>query len=382
MSIKPPLNCPPDYSIQAFRISECKKASVVKGITTMASLDLNSLNIPIQEHTEGTLLLSGNSVKTVNIDDIAIKYPLFETFNFYVDLDTYPDAIGNGTDHTYTVYNEDLTTIGSFSFTVEPNNPDYKDFPTALRTAWTNSPNVVKNAVSFNDLNTVLTTGQFAVQSVKTGTKYRHVFSFDTSGFGGVGPYEHPGTLAIPNEKYPDGAIKYLLLFPDYSKVDVSTCGCADASGDIRTNQKYFQYVSQKEYKEVTNPKTPIYLDAGILGNSVILWKDTDTSHIGYHFKVGDLVSTVENPLFRAIITNIDGYNIYVDQPLTSVMTVDNQQLQHTYSPINPRFMNVGDFLFLSGATDVEDSDLCYINTTVLKNPHSFDIPIRYMIGR
>jgi hypothetical protein len=44
--------------------------------------------------------------------------------------------------------------------------------------------------------------------------------------------------------------------------------------------------------------------------------------------------------------------------------------------------MNVGDFLFLSGATDVEDEDRCYINTAVLNNPHSFDIPIRYMIGR
>jgi len=382
MSLKPPLSCPPDYSIQVFRITECKKASVVKGTTTLASLDLNSLNIPIQEHTEGTLLLKGNALKTVNIDDIAINYPLFETFNFYVDLDTYPDALGDGTEHTYTVYNEDLTTIGSFSFTVDSTDPDYEDFPKALRTAWTNSANAVKNAVSFNDLNTVLTTGIFAVQSVTAGVKYRHVFDFDTSGFGGVGPYEHPGTLTTPNEKYPDGAIKYLLLYPDYGKVDTSTCGCADASGDIRSNQKYFQYVSQKEYKEVTTPKSPIYLEAGNSGDYFILWDGTSTSHIGYHFKVGDLVSTVQNPLFRGIITEIDGYNIYIDQPLTLAMETTGQQLQHTYSPSSSRWLNVGDFLFLSGATDVEDADRCYINTIVLKNPHSFDIPIRYMIGR
>jgi hypothetical protein len=382
MSVKPPLSCPPDYSIQVFRISECKKASVVKGITTMASLDLNSLNIPIQEHTEGTLLLKGNSLKTVNIDDIAIKYPLFETFNFYVDLNTYPNAIGDGTDHTYTVYNEDLTTIGTFSFTVDSNDPDYKDFPTALRTAFTNSATAVKNTVAFNNLNTVLTTGIFAVQGITAGTKYRHVFNFDTSGFGGVGPYEHPGTLTVHNEKYPDGAIKYLLLFPDYNKVDVSTCGCADASGDIKSNQKFFQYVSQKEYKEVTNPKTPIYLEAGVLGNDVITWTPAVTSHIGYHFKVGDLVSTVQNPLFRGLITDIDGYNIYLDQPLTSAMTVANQQLQHVYSPSSSRWLNVGDFLFISGATDIEDADRCYINTIILKNPHTYDIPISYMIGR
>ena len=63
-------------------------------------------------------------------------------------------------------------------------------------------------------------------------------------------------------------------------------------------------------------------------------------------------------------------------------MQTSGQQLQHTYSPSSSRWLNVGDFLFLSGATDIEDSDRCYINTIVLKNPHSFDIPIRYMIGR
>lgn len=382
MSLKPPLSCPPDYSIQVFRIAECKKASVVKGTTTLASLDLNSLNIPIQEHTEGTLLLKGSSQKTVNIDDIAINYPLNETFKFYVDLDTYPDALGNGTEHTYTLYDDSLNSIGSFSFTVDETDPDFEDFPTALRTAYTNSSLTLRSTVSFNDLNTVLSTGIFSVQATNLGIKYRHIFNFDTTGFGGVGPYQHPGTLVTPNEKYPDGAIKYLLLYPDYSKVDTSTCGCADSSGDIRSNQKYFQYVSQKEYKEVANPKSPVYLDGGISGDYYILWNGSSVSHIGYHFKVGDLVSTVENPLFRGIITNIDGYNIYIDQPLTVAMQTSGQQLQHTYSPSSSRWMNVGDFLFLSGATDVEDEDRCYINTIILKNPHSFDIPVRYMIGR
>ena len=382
MSIKPPLSCPPDYSIQTFRISECPKASVVKGITSLASLDLSSLNIPIQEHTEGTLLLKGNSLKSININDIAINYSLNETFNFYVDLNTYPNALASGTSHTYTLYDEELTLIDSFSFTVDSSDPDYEDFPTALKTAYDNAALALRSAISFNNLSTVLTTGTFAAQAITQGIKYRHIFNFDTSGFGAVGPYQHPGTLTVSNEKYPEGAIKYLLAFPDYSKVDTSTCGCADASGDIRSNQKYFQYVSEKEYNEVKNPKSPIYLDGGTSGDNYILWNGISTSHIGYHFKAGDLVSTVENPLFRGIITEIDGYNIYLDQSLTVPMQTSGQQLQHTYSPSSSRWLNVGDFLFLSGATDIEDSDRCYINTIVLKNPHSFDIPIRYMIGR
>ena len=82
MSLKPPIVCPPDYSILAFRISECKLASVVKGVSKLASLDLNSLYIPIAEHTEGTLTLKGGTERVINIDDIAEYGPLPETFTF------------------------------------------------------------------------------------------------------------------------------------------------------------------------------------------------------------------------------------------------------------------------------------------------------------
>jgi hypothetical protein len=56
--------------------------------------------------------------------------------------------------------------------------------------------------------------------------------------------------------------------------------------------------------------------------------------------------------------------------------------MSNVYGPATPRWRNVGDFLFLSGATDIEDVDRCFIETIILKNPHTFDIPIRYMIGR
>jgi hypothetical protein len=71
-----------------------------------------------------------------------------------------------------------------------------------------------------------------------------------------------------------------------------------------------------------------------------------------------------------------------MDQPATSAMLVPGKQAQHTYSPNSPRYNNVGDFLFLSGATDINDPDRCFIETIMLKNPHSFDIPMKYMIGR
>jgi hypothetical protein len=56
--------------------------------------------------------------------------------------------------------------------------------------------------------------------------------------------------------------------------------------------------------------------------------------------------------------------------------------MSNVYGPATPRWINVGEFLFLSGATDTGDADRCFIETVVLKNPHAFDIPVRYMIGR
>jgi hypothetical protein len=380
MSVKPPLNCPPDYSILVFRIAECKKAAVVKGVNMLASLDLNSIYIPIQQHTEGTLLLEKNSTKKINIDDIAEKWPMQEKYEFYVNLSTYPSALGDGTSHSYSLFNEDLTSVETINFTVDANDVLYKDFPTALVTAVENSVNIKLN-VSLNG-SSALTTGSTFVTAIKKGKKFRHIFNFDTTGTGALGPYAHPGNLITPFVKYKNGAVKYILVLPDYDKVDTSTCGCADSSGDMRSNKKYFEYAQDGEYDMITNPVTPIYLDGGILGNNFINWKQSSVSHIGYHLKVGDLISTVENPLFRAVITDIDGYKISIDQTVSSVMIIDGQQTQHTYSPSAVSWKTLGDFGFFSGATDIYDADKCFIETIILNNPHNFDIPVRYMIGR
>ena len=381
MSLKPPLSCPPDYSILVFRLTECKKAGVVKGITTEASLDLNDLNIPIQFHSEGTLVLKGNSTKLLNIDEIAEYGPLKEKFNFGVSLINFPDVYDDGVSYSYTLNDVDLNPIATISFTIDVSDPDYEDFPTAFSTAVSNS--VIINSKVTIAADTALSTGYFTINANTAGIKYRHVFTFDTASVTTLTTYLHPGTLLTPYTKYEKGRVKYILIYPEYNKVDVSTCGCADSSGDIRSNQKYFQWVNRGEYDDILNPETPIFLDgAGLIGDVEIDWLSTSTDHIGYHLKTNDLFSTVETPLYRAFITNVDGYVISMDQPATSDMLVSGQQAQHTYSPNSPRYNNVGDFLFLSGATDINDPDRCFIETIMLKNPHSFDIPMKYMIGR
>jgi hypothetical protein len=173
------------------------------------------------------------------------------------------------------------------------------------------------------------------------------------------------------------------MVYPQFDKVDASKCGCTDASGDIRTNQRYLQYVSQTEFLELQNTVTPVKLDPGVLGGTTLMWNDTATTdHIGYYATAGDLITTVEAPLYRAYITEINGYELTLDQPLPVEMTTSQVTMKLIKAPLTPRYKNISDFLFTSGSTDIDDSDKCYTETIVLKNPHSFDIQVKYMVGR
>jgi hypothetical protein len=374
MSLKPPIVCPPDWSILAFRITECKLASVVKGVSKLASLDLNNLYIPIAEHTEGTLTLKGGTERLLNIDDIAEYGPLFEKFSFDSLLAANPTIFDDGTTHTYTLYDEELNFLENFNFTIDINDDDYKDFPTALNTVYGNTT-VIKSKVYF-DASTSLTTGILTVQANAKNIKYRHVFTFDTAGVN----LPSPGNLLVPYTKYPKGRVKYILVFPDYSKVDLTTCGCANSSGDMKSNQKFFQYVNRGEYDEVNNPDTNVILAVNTTGVDCEWDYNAVTDHIGYHFAFNDLMKVDNGVPFRANIEYLNGKDIELDAPLNSAYS--GYAMSNVYGPATPRWRNVGDFLFLSGATDIEDTDRCFIETIILKNPHTFDIPVRYMIGR
>jgi hypothetical protein len=381
MSIKPPLSCPPDYSILVFRLTECKKAGVVKGVETLAATDLNGLYIPIKEHTEGTLTLKGNTEKVLNIDDIAEYWPMLETYSFSIDLTTYPTIFDDGISFSYSLYDDELTFFETITFTIDSSDPSYEDFPTAFTTALDDST-VIKTLVSV-DTSNVLTSGSFSASALVKGSKYRHVFTFDTGD--DVFEYETPGTLITPATKYPKGSVKYILIYPQYDKVDTKTCGCADTSGDMRSNQKYFQWVNRGEYDAVNDTEnTPIEVDTHTSNQDNFTWNySTAVPHIGYVFSDNDMVefsSNTFNTPIRNFIVSIDGPTVNIDGSPNTSLT--GNTTQHVYAPSSPRWSNVGDFLFLSGATDIEDVDKCFIETIVLKNPHSFDIPMRYMIGR
>jgi hypothetical protein len=272
------------------------------------------------------------------------------------------------------LYDENQNFLESLTFTIDVNDDDYKDFPTALNTVYGNTT-VIKSKVYF-DASTSLTTGILTVQANAKNIKYRHIFTFDTAGV----DLPSPGTLLVPYTKYPKGRVKYILVFPDYDKVDLTTCGCANSSGDMKSNQKFFQYVNRGEYDEVNNPDTNVILAVNTTGVDCEWDYTAVTDHIGYHFAFNDLMKVDNGIPFRANIEYLNGKDIELDAPVN--VAYDGELMSNVYGPATPRWRNVGDFLFLSGATDIEDTDRCFIETIILKNPHTFDIPVRYMIGR
>jgi hypothetical protein len=382
MSIKPPIKCPPDYSILNFRLTECKKAGIVKGIETQLAMDLQDLFVPVSNYEQRMITLKAGETKQIDISGIGENWPLKETYEFLFD----PDNLVIGTDHRYDLYDENLNLIASLPFSITNN---YPTFTLALNNALSNTPAglIISPKVTFNLAN--FGTGSIEATSTTKLTKYRHVWTFDISGFGGYpqGGYVHPGNLIVPNEKYPRKRVKLMLIYPQFYKANIySGCGCTDSSGDLKSNVKYIEYAFDDDYYRINNPITPVTatpiipptpntLPNGVQWN----WDFTSKDHIGYHFKNGDLLSASGDNLLRGLVGNLDGYYFETD-----VEVGDNnsgQTLSHVWSPNSVTWRKMGDFYLHTTAQDVTDTDYLYIETLWLRNPHQFDLPIKIMLA-
>ena len=379
MSIKPPLKCPPDYSILTFRITECKKAGIVKGVETQLSIDLQKLFVPVTNYEERQITLKAGETKKIDVSSIGETWPLAEKYAFIANS----TFCGNLTEHTYSLYDAGLTLIETISFTVNQNLPLYVDFATALNTAVAAST-YIKTLVGFDASEFTGTSSPLYVTASAKGVKYRHVFEFDTTGWNYMPfPFIHPGNLITPYLKYERPRVKLMLIYPDFYKASaLSNCGCIDPSGDLRSNLKYIEYAFDEDYYKINNPVTPIIispnfaLPPGLVG---FQWQQQSTDHIGYHIAQGDLISSTVSPLLRGFVTTIDGYTVNVDTGIGNGSAL--QIAQHVWSPSTVTWRKMGDFYLHTTAQDVLDTDKLYLETLWLRNPHNYDLPIKIMLA-
>jgi len=357
-------------------MTECKKAGIVKGIKTQLAVDLQDFFVPVTNYEERQITLKAGSTKFIDVSSVGENTDLAESYEFVANANN----CGNGTSHTYTLYDEDLNTLGSFSFNVTATG-----FSTAFTAAYTASN--VNSLVSFDTSTFTGATGKIRVTAAKKGVKYRHVFEFDTTGFGGYYPYpySHSGNLVTPAQRYVSPRVKLMMIYPDYYKANVlANCGCIDASGDMKSNKKYIEYAYADQYSEVTSPGTPItaspVLNADPLGNDWT-WDQSSTDNFDYHFKVGDMLYASSNPLKRAFITEKDGFFFSVDTPIGDDTLTTGQALTHVYSPNSVKWRKMGDFYLHTTGQDVIDTDRIYIESLWLRNPHSYDLPVKILLG-
>lgn len=375
MSIKPAIKCPPDYSILNFRLTECKKAGIVKGITTQLAVDLQDLFVPVTNYEERMLTLKAGETRKIDVSSIGTKWPLKEKYTFTAN----PEYCGLGTVHSYSLYDVNLNLIASITFEV---TDEYPTFIKALAHAASNSELIDKyvNVVADSSFETL---GNVEAVSKLAGVKYRHVFAFDITGFGGyaVYPYLHPGNLTTPFEKYKTDRVKILMLWPQYSKANVfSGCNCLDKSGDLKSNVKYVEYAYEEDYNKTTNVSTHITLNPKGLGPTTsFVWEQNDLGHIGYYFKVGDLIASKSNPALRGYIVDINGYDITLDTTIGDGS--ESQEAINVWAPSQTTWRKIGDFYLHTAAQDVTDTDNLFIETFYLKNTQAFDLPIRMIIA-
>jgi hypothetical protein len=343
---------------------------IVKGVQNEVTIPTKGICIPVDRYDDRRILLRANSTIKLDISGIASYGDMNETYQFVADLVKYPNILAEGTQHKYSLYDESLNLIEEITFTVGAS------FTVSMSSAVSNSLQI-KNLVQFDY--GLIDQGKINVTANTAGIKYRHVFSFDLDGFGGVNkfPFLHPGNLIKKNRKYEDGRVKVILIVPEFEKVDTSTCGCSDKTGAMLSNKKYFQYALASDYEKHKNPTTPILAGGNMFGTSYN-WLQESTDHIGYHIQTNDLINMSGDPLKRSIVKSIDGYDFSVD---ASFGNGTQSYLNHVWSPSSVSWKTGGELNLFTGAQDVYDEDLLYVETLYLKNPQSFDIPLKVLIG-
>lgn len=396
MSIKPRIVCPPNYSILSLRFTECKKLGIVKGKDTLLSVDLQPFYIPVTFYSLRKFTVKAGKDMKLEIGDIASYYPLQEKYRFQTINAQVDNGVGGATtSHRFEVFDDYGVSKGAVTFTCDINdlNPELHTFKKAIAYTVGLHP-VLSGLVSVAPQTTPqppVGYGDSAVTVTATaaGEKYRYLLTYDTGSWSG-GPYDHPGTLLQKDFKYPNGAVRGIYLYAEFQRADASTCtcGCLDASGELLSNVKNYQWAWDSEYtrKQYKADESGVIVnaDAGdpsqVFGTGQEFQWLTTGNPFAYNLLVGELItldSTAFNPY--GYITDVDGYNIYVDRPGFGAGIGDEEILKR-YAPAPLDWRTGGELLFLTAGQDVYEVDRLYTETIWINNIQNYDIPFTAII--
>jgi hypothetical protein len=153
----------------------------------------------------------------------------------------------------------------------------------------------------------------------------------------------------------------------------------------MKSNKKWIEYAYDDQHYQINHPQTPLTFSPVLNANPLATqwtWDASSTDHLGYHFKVGDIVALDGNPLLRGLITEIQGYYVEVDTVIGNLPNpVNGQAAAHVYSPNEVKWRKIGDFYLHTTAQDVFDEDYLYIETLWLRNPHQYDLPVKILLA-
>jgi len=373
MSITPRLKCPPDYSILSFRLVDCKKVGIVKGINKEVDVDLKDFFIPVTEYSERRINLKAGQIQRIDAGNL---------FNYGEQNEEYafvPDSlvsVADQTTHKLEIFSDEDGTLiysGSFLYTYDP--VIFPTFLDALKNFY-DSDNALKALFNLKPGDT--TKQSFSLSSKIAGLKYCHLFTFNSAS---LAPFLHPGNLSVPYRKWENGRLKIIFILAHY------------ADKFTPTNQKNFQWIGDDDYQRLSNPKkwnTKILCNADS-NYTTFQWQDTFdvdgnltsyNTRLPYHIYNNDLIRTnATNSM--GFVQSVDGYDVTVNEGigLLNNVNLDPQYIQRVFSPNSLNWKTSGEMLTLTGGEEVDSTDKLNIETIWLKNNQSFDIEFEIILA-
>ena len=360
MSIIPNIQCPTNYTNLVFRFIDCKNAGIVKGNETINKVDLSTLQIPISQHLESEILI--NPGATIQLPDFGSFTSNLERWRFQLP-ETYKWSIG--TSHRFQVFVGNIEIITDFTVISSFIN----DFQTAIE----QNPDlqgIITLKLSDNNI--------IFIDSYIPDTKLQYILNINKLYSYNSNLWEHQlyGDLinVMPTEK----TLKYIMLLPLYENVDRKKCNCTNKSGEFLSNKKWIQYTNETSWKKWKKPSTGTFLKYNeidlSLPNDKYTFYGIDPH---YSFQIGDIVVIKSNNgTIRAKIYNIISNTIIFDTKF--IIWKDTELLQLDKQP---EWSKIGDILILSGGGNINDWDYVQCDRIVIKNPQTFTIGIKIMLG-